>query len=75
MVSRLAFLDDSSYIASKGLPNAYDRVKSLSSKGKYASSSLIAPEFWLHPVGSDQLSGKSALGAASLTWLTFFKPE
>jgi hypothetical protein len=42
MVSRLAFLDDRTYIASKVLPNAYDGVRCLSSKGKYDDSSSIA---------------------------------
>jgi hypothetical protein len=34
MVSRLAFLDDRSDIANNVLPNGYDKVRYLSSKGK-----------------------------------------
>jgi hypothetical protein len=60
----LAFLDDNSYIASKFLQNEYDRVRYLSSKDKYVSSSLIAPAFWLHADECDLLLGELPLGAA-----------
>ena len=75
MVSRLAFLDYRRHIASKVLPNAYDGVRYLSSKGKYAYLSSIAQDLWLYPVGGHWCSGESALGAASLTYLAFLKPD